>query len=374
VQCVGIWCLQSQRRRTGSAQRPHKQHCRHPNSTPTQPITPRTPQPNRRVFVAPSKEEAAKWLGAVQTAMKNRYLYRRETLTGLSFLQAIDEGPEATRPRILLLSLLRGGADAAETVVARNVDYETGLALPPLLGGDRLLLTFVNGATAQLSGGDVVAHAQGPKDERLKAPVVGGGLAGSLTFTTTLVKQGVQEGAPPPPSPGGFAAAVALLGQVARALLLQPEHAVPLLAAGSLLAAAAASLTDRRQQVCLSSFQEACQELKFGTMVFVALALLAYVLLSLLLLLRGKGERGQERGLAEREAAQGGPALAGIYLEVCVCVMGMGWKRECGHRPSNNSTIIPFWAPFRSTVWHTNRPTNEPTNQPTKQPTNHPHL
>ncbi len=258
--------------------------------------------------------------------MKNRYLYRRETLTGLSFMQTMDEGLEAaTRPRILLMSLLRGGGtagDAAETVVARNVEYEKGLSLPALVGGDRLLVTFVNGATAQLAGADVIAHAQGPKEERLSAVVVGGGLAGSLIFTTTLVKQGpLVEG---PTSPRGAAAAVALLGHAARALLLQPEHAVPLLAAGGLLAAAVASLTDRRQQVCLSSFQQACGELRFGTMVFVAVSLLVHVLLSLLL--RVKAERGEGKA----QAAEQGAALAGtIYLEVGRAGVGV-----CGVLPS----------------------------------------
>lgn len=285
--------------------------------------------------MAPSREEAAKWLAAVQTAMKNRYLYRRETLTGLSFLQAIEEGPDAARPRILLLSLLRtaaaaaaaagagagssprsnlsSSADALETVVIRNVEYEKGLGLPPLMASDRLLLTFVNGSTATLPGGDVIAHAQGAnKAERLKAAVVGGGPAGSLTFNTTLVKQ-----YPPvatPRSPQGAAAALSLLGQVGRALVLQPEHAVPLLAAGMLGAAALASLTDRRQQMCLASFQEACRELRFGSMVFVALWLVCFVAISLML--RVRADRAEDRAAREAERAQGGPALAGIYLEV----------------------------------------------------------
>ena len=273
--------------------------------------------------MAPSKEEAAKWLHAIQTAMKNRFLYRRETLTGLSFLQAIDEGPDAARPRILLLSLLRtasananaAGADALETVVVRNVAYEKGLGLPPLLASDKLLLTFVNGATATLAGGDVIAQAQGGGGAGgggLKATVVGGGLAGSLTFGTTLVKQ-----YPPvatPHTPQGAAAALSFLGQGGRVLVLQPEHAVPLLAALMLGAAALASLTDRRQQICLASFQEACQELRFGSMVFVALWLVIFVAISLSL--RVRADCAEARGMKEAEKAQGGPAVAGIYLEV----------------------------------------------------------
>lgn len=277
--------------------------------------------------MAQTKEEAGRWLSAIQMAMRNRFLYRRETLTGLSFLQEDGATDGASRPRILLLSLLRGGAtteagDAAETVIARNAEWERAVALPPLLGSDRLLLTFVNGATAQLGGAEVVAHATSSStqgdEERLKARVVGGGLAGSLLVSTTLVPQQQQESSP-----------ATTQGLVARALLSQPAHLlVPLVAAGGLLAAALASLTDRRTQVCLSSFRQACQELRFGTMVLVAAALTAHALLSLLLRVKAE-KRAEERAQAERTgAAQNGPALAGIYLEVGGCLDWIGSTRH----------------------------------------------
>lgn len=99
---------------------------------------------------------------------------------------------------------------------------------------------------------------------------------------------------------------------------LVSQHAVlPLLVAAGLLGAALASLTDRRSQMCLSSFREACRELRFGTMVVAAAALAVHVLLSLLLAVRAAKKGEEERAEVERaRQAQGGPALAGIYLEV----------------------------------------------------------
>jgi hypothetical protein len=103
---------------------------------------------DRRVFYVSTQEEATKWLHCIQTAIRSRYLYRRETLSGLSFIHTVEgEGDGITRPRILFLTRSRNisedGKEARgkEVVLCRHVEYEKRLPLPPLQGDDELTLT-----------------------------------------------------------------------------------------------------------------------------------------------------------------------------------------------------------------------------------------
>ena len=257
----------------------------------------------KRVFFAPSKEEATKWLHAIKTAIKSRYLYRRETLSGLSFLSALEGEDGFVRPRLLLLTYARAGGETPqpEVVLGRNLDYERGLALPPLHARDQVSITCSNGTYTVVSGADVLAHVgssgSGNEEKKLKATLrgVGGVPSGTLVLSATAAPQ--QESAD---KGAAFSLPKAVLLD-----LLRVEHSMPLISALFLVLVLVTG--DALPNTCSALLRDR----KAGAMLFVAGALTLQVLLALV--------RDAQHAVAHAPG-QGGAsadeATPGIYLEV----------------------------------------------------------
>ncbi|KAM3572645.1 hypothetical protein VYU27_005332, partial [Nannochloropsis oceanica] len=262
----------------------------------------------KRVFFAPTSEEASKWVHCIRTAIRSRFLYRRETLSGLSFIHAL-EGGEAegiVRPRLLLLThaTWKGGdgeeggrKGGKEVVVSRHVEYEKGLSMPPLRGEDDVRLFLVNGASVTMKGEEILAAVKrGEKGEgKMRLPVRGGsgaGMAGAvLVLRASLMavssieeggKEGEEVGGESPSAAAAAAAATAVSSassslswwspQIVLPLLLEVEQAIPLLCVVFLLLVLLAEDTSP-----LSS-HELLRDRKTCAMLSVAMGLLLRVL------------------------------------------------------------------------------------------------
>ena len=294
----------------------------------------------KRMFYAPTSEEASKWVHCIRTAIRSRFLYRRETLSGLSFIHAL-EGGEAdgiVRPRLLLLThtTRRGGdgeeggrEEGKEVVVSRHVEYEKGLPLPPLRGEDEVRLFLVNGAFVTMKGKDVLAavgsSAGGEKGERKMRLFVrggsGAGMAGAVLMLNASViavsstEEGGKEGGE---SPAAATAASSSSSSSSswwstqmKPPLLQVEHAIPLWCAIFLI------LVLLTGDTLPSTSHELLRDRKACAMLFVAGGLLLQVLNTLF------NPRQEERtaaaitttaAAAKKEKAS--VAMSGVYLKV----------------------------------------------------------
>ena len=286
----------------------------------------------KRIFSAPTKEEAARWVHCIQTAIRSRYLYRRETLSGLSFIHAMEgtEADVAVRPRLFLLTHTRkeeGREEGKEVVVSRHVDYEKGLPLPPLKSEDEVCLFLMNGASVTMKGKDVLASVgssgSGSENEekKMKVPLKGGsggGMAGAMLVlnASAIAVQPKEEGG----KEGGassFSSSSSSSASSSLQILLQVENAIPLLCAVFLLLALLTADT------CPSSASELLRDRKAGAMVFVSGGL---ILLALTSSSRARQQEEAEAAAATATAAAAVAAAAkkkeavgetgGVYLEV----------------------------------------------------------
>ena len=303
----------------------------------------------KRVFFAPTSEQAAKWVHCIRTAIRSRFLYRRETLSGLSFIHAV-EGGEAdgiVRPRLLLLTHTRKGGDGEEggkeggmeVVVSRHVEYEKGLPLPPLRGEDEVRVFLANGASVTMKGKHVLAavtlgrNGEGEKGERkMRLPVRGGsgaGMAGAMLELNAFVmavsdtEEGGKEGGPPEAVAAAAAATLPSSSSLSLKVLLPPllqvEHAISLWCAVFLL------LVLLTGDIPPSSSRELLQDRKACAMLSVASGLLLQVLHSLSNPRQKDGTAATATAAttattATTTAATGavrkGNATSGIYLKV----------------------------------------------------------
>ncbi len=112
----------------------------------------------RRIFRAASPEEVQSWIRALKAAIKARSLYRRETLTGISFTPGHPH--EHEHPLVSVVSLKKAGT-GEETVLAKAPTYHYGqlvdvpyvqpLPQAPTDAGDMLCILLSNGDSAEVS-------------------------------------------------------------------------------------------------------------------------------------------------------------------------------------------------------------------------------
>jgi hypothetical protein len=306
---------------------------------------------DRRVFYVSTQEEATKWLHCIQTAIRSRYLYRRETLSGLSFIHTVEgEGDGITRPRILFLTRSRNisedGKEARgkEVVLCRHVEYEKRLPLPPLQGDDELTLTLVSGACVTAKGSDVLAHVEGAGEdaERKKLKLCfrggsGGAVVGAeLVLDITAVEDSLpvagREGKGEEEKDAGSYLGVlyALADEVFRV-----EHGIPLLCATFLVLVV---LTEEGRVLSLS---ERMLDRRTAAMIFVAGGLILHVLISLF----GEESEASEDPAALATPMEGG-GRRGIFLEVvdylpAKPVIAMGGEETEGKGSRNGRVGTP---------------------------------
>lgn len=98
----------------------------------------------RRAFKAPSTADCDHWVNAINTAIKIKSIYRRETLNNISFLNS-EDGPV---PAIGLVSLKQ--PSMGEVVLAKKGEYGGTLNVPSANPDATVVFNFANGGTAEI--------------------------------------------------------------------------------------------------------------------------------------------------------------------------------------------------------------------------------
>lgn len=98
----------------------------------------------RRAFKAPSAGDCEQWVNAINTAIKIKTIYRRETLNNISFLNT-EDGPI---PAIGLVSLKQPGV--GEVVLEKKGEYGGSLNIPSANPDASVVFNFANGGTAEI--------------------------------------------------------------------------------------------------------------------------------------------------------------------------------------------------------------------------------
>ena len=100
----------------------------------------------RRIFRADSKKDCASWVAAINSAIKGRTFYRRETLAGISFWTKEDA---LVAPTPLMVTVK--SENGSEMVVSHTVNFGSTFMFDASDPHQTLCFLFNTGATAEIS-------------------------------------------------------------------------------------------------------------------------------------------------------------------------------------------------------------------------------